>query len=347
MRNTIVFAVLIIAFQACSSHASENSTLKSPELIAVKIIPVQQVQSASVVNVTGLLTTENEARLSFKVAGVIEEISVKEGQRVKKGQLLASLKPTEIQAQLQMVKIALEKAERDYERAMNLYKDSVATLEQFQNARSALQLARENYQQVSFNRDYAKIYAPADGFIVKKISNVGEITNPSSAVLVMNALSSSSKWVLKAGIADRDWSMVQKGNRATVSFDAFPGETFDAVVSKKALSADGQSGSFEVELQLNIAADKAAAGLFGRATIHPTGSTKGFIIPYEALIEANGNTGYVFVTTDQKTVRKIAVTIGEIKEEVVQITSGLENERYLVTSGSPFLNERSKIVVSK
>ena len=72
---------------------------------------------------------------------------VKEGDRVKKGQLLDTLKSTEIAAQVQQVNLALEKAQRDYQRASKLYKDSVATLEQLQNAKTGVDIARQNLQQ--------------------------------------------------------------------------------------------------------------------------------------------------------------------------------------------------------
>jgi RND family efflux transporter MFP subunit len=153
-----------------------------------------------VINASGLVSTENEARLSFKIGGIIEKIYVKEGDRIKKGQLLATLKSTEIASQVQQVQLTVEKAQRDYQRANNLYKDSVVTLEQLQNAKTGLDIARQNLQQVAFNQEYSKIYAPADGFVVKKIGNEGELASSGSPVLFANALSASSKWILKIGL---------------------------------------------------------------------------------------------------------------------------------------------------
>jgi multidrug efflux pump subunit AcrA (membrane-fusion protein) len=91
MRTFIISIIAVAALQACSSKASENKNVESPDVIAVKAIPVQAVTSGTTINLSGLLSTENEATLSFKIAGVIENITVEEGQAVKKGQLLASL----------------------------------------------------------------------------------------------------------------------------------------------------------------------------------------------------------------------------------------------------------------
>ena len=288
MRTILVLLSIVMVIEACSGRANEKKSTLDATVIPVKLLPVNQHTSAGSIHASGLVGTENEARLSFKIAGIIDNILVKEGQEVKKGQLLATLKSTEIAAQVQQVQLAVEKADRDYQRLYNLYKDSVATLEQLQNAKTGAEIARQNLQQVTFNQQYAKIYAPSDGFIVRKIGNIGEMAAVGTAVLFMNAVSGSSKWILKAGVADKEWSVIETGNKATVTFDAFPGKTFSAIVSKKALAADPVSGSFELQLQVDFGKAQPAAGMFGAAIITPTQQMTGYSIPYEALLEHNG-----------------------------------------------------------
>ena len=343
MRNIILLISAAVFLQACSAHSSENKTMVSEESIPVKLLPIAGDTNTHVINASGLISTEDEARLSFKIGGVIESITVKEGDKVKKGQLLATLKSTEIAAQVQQVNLSLEKAQRDYQRALNLYKDSVATLEQLQNAKTGVDVARQNLQQVSFNQQYSKIYAPADGFIVKKTGNAGELATSGTPVLLMNASSHASKWILKAGLSDHEWAAVQTGNKATVTTDAFPGRTFSAVVSKKALASDAASGSFTVELQVDFQREQPAIGLFGAAAITPSGISIGFSIPYEALLEANGNKGFVFVSDDRRTVKKVPVTIASFNNSVVYIADGLQGHAFVVSAGSPYLSDNSII----
>jgi RND family efflux transporter MFP subunit len=216
-----------------------------------------------------------------------------------------------------------------------------------QNAKTGVDIAKQNLQQVSFNRQYANIYAPADGFIVKKLANTGELASPGSPVLFMNASSGSSKWILKAGLSDQGWALVDNGNEATINFDAFPGVSLPAVVSKKALAADPVSGSFQVELEVNFGKRQPAIGMFGKASITPSKSSVGFRIPYDALLEANGKKGFVFVSDDRKTVKKIEVTIASMDDKVAYISSGLEGHAFIVSSGSPYLNDQSTIVVKQ
>jgi membrane fusion protein, multidrug efflux system len=343
MRIVLISIVAAAALAACNGKASENRFATIAEAIPVKLLPVNQDTTTSVIIASGLLSTENEARLSFKISGIIEKIFVKEGDRVRKGQLLATLKSTEIASQVQQVQLTVEKAERDYQRANNLYKDSVVTLEQLQNARTGVDIAKQNLQQVTFNQEYSKIYSPADGFVVKKIGNEGELANSGSPVLFINALSGSSKWILKIGLSDKEWSAIEVGNKATVSVDAFPGKPFNGVISKKSISADAASGSFQAELQVDFDQQQPAIGMFGTASIVVSHSSVGFSIPYEALLEANGKKGFVFVSDDKKTVKKISVTISGISNNVVYIEDGLQGHSWVVTAGSPYLSEQSII----
>ena len=347
MRIIIVMFATIVILQACGIKANQKNSNTVNAAIPVKLLQVVEQNGKAVINTSGLLSTENEARLSFKIGGIIDLITVKEGDRVKKGQLLASIKSTEISAQVQQVELSLEKAQRDYQRVANLYKDSVATLEQLQNARTGVEIAKQNLQQVAFNQQYSKIYAPTDGFIVSKAGNIGELTNAGTPVLFMNAVSGSSKWVLKTAVSDKEWASIESGNAAVVYFDAFPGKSFNATVSKKALAADASSGSFPIELKIDFGKEKPAVGLFASAAISPAKEIIGYSIPYEALLEANGKQGFVFVTNDQKTVKRVSVTIAEINQNVAYISEGLHGFKYVVVSGSPYLTENSSIAVSR
>ncbi len=343
-----ILLVFVAAFaQSCSSNAKQPASTMNREVIPVKLIPVNNDSSVNSIIASGLLSTESDARLSFKIGGVIEAVYVKEGDKVKRGQLLATLKNTEIAAQVSQVKLGLEKAERDLRRAENLYRDSVATLEQVQNARTAYDLARQNLQQVSFNSDYSRILSPADGFVVKKIANAGELAAPGAPIVQINGSSSSSQWVLKVGLPDHEWAIAEKGDRALVTLDAFPGKKFPAVVSKKTLAADPQSGSFTIELQVQFNKEQPALGMFGNAVITPSRQAAGVSIPYEALLEANGHKGYVFISDDEKTVRRVEVQIASINNNVVYIASGLEGHRFVVGAGSPYLTDNALISVTR
>lgn len=346
MRKSYFFILSVSFFLSCGEGPKEVKTESvASDTIPVRIEPVLTAGDTSRIMISGLLHTEDELRLSFKIGGVVAGVSVEEGQRVRKGQLLATLNATEIDAQLQLASIQLEKALRDNQRAENLYRDSVATLEQVQNSRTAVEAARESVKQVGFNRKHATIIAPVDGFVIKRLSNPGEMISPGMPVVVIGALGDGSKWVLKAGVSDREWSSIQPGDRASVFFDAWAGRSFPGVVTTKALAADPMNGTFPVELRVDFGSEKPATGMFGRAEVVPSPLRSGFSIPYESLLEADGDKGHVFVTDDRKTVRMVEVTIASLTQQRVYILSGLEGHPYVVTAGSPYLKDGSPIRV--
>jgi RND family efflux transporter MFP subunit len=343
-----IFSALIIGQLAvsCGSQAgNKQNDSSAAEVIPVRIAAISRDSGNQVIQVSGYLTTDGEAHLSFKVGGVIDRILVREGDRVRKGQLLAMIKSTEVAAQVSQVRLAFEKAQRDFQRVNNLYLDSVATLEQLQNARTGLEIARQHLQQAGFNEQYSRIYAPADGFVVRKLKNEGELADPGGPVLIVSTQGGISQWVMTAGIPDREWAIVEKGDQASLSFDAFPGKVFTALVSKKSLAADPVSGVFEIELKTSMAGAEPAIGMFGKASIFTSRQVSAHQIPYEALLEANGKSGFVFVTNDGKKATRVPVQIASISQEQVFITGGLEGYRYVIISGSPYLADGTQIHV--
>ncbi|GAB2523002.1 efflux RND transporter periplasmic adaptor subunit [Spirosoma aerophilum] len=344
MKTTTFLLLAVATLGAGCRHEQTHTALDdAPETIPVRVMATQSARVQPVVEATGLLTTENEARYGFKIGGIIDRIWVEEGQTFRKGQRLAALKITEIGAQREQAEIGLDKARRDYQRTANLYRDSVATLEQVQNAQTAFDIAQRSVSVVAFNQQYAYIYATANGVVTKKLANEGEVIGTGTPVLAINETTDNRDWTLKLGLNDRDWASVALGNRATVRIDAFPGRTFAGTVIRKPVVADLSSGTFEVEVRVDLAGVTPSVGMFGKATIQTGRSSQQTVIPYEALIEADGDAAFVYVPVGQNRVRRIPIQIEQFDPERVVVKHGLENIPAFVVSNSAFLNEQSTI----
>ena len=345
-RNLFYTALLGSTLLACKPTISDDSALRIPETIAVKTHALQSSEGMISIAGTGMIHTENEARYSFKIGGVIHRIFVSEGEAFKKGQLLASLKLDEIEAGYAQSKLALEKSERDLKRVQNLYRDSVATLEQFQNSQTGYDIAKQQLETVAFNRNYAYIYATANGFVTKKLANEGEIIGGGMPVLAINE-SNDNDWILKIGISDKDWALIRTGDKATIQLDAFPDQKISGIVSKKLLAAEQNSGSFEVEIKMESGKIKPALGMFGKATITTNKKQQYQTIPYEAMIEADGRKAFVFVPLQDGKVKKTPIEIAGFDNQGVKVSHGLEGIQEIVISNSAFLNENSMITIIK
>ncbi|WP_288243849.1 efflux RND transporter periplasmic adaptor subunit [uncultured Chryseobacterium sp.] len=347
MNKSITIALLSLSLiSSCKEEKKESKPFETADVIAVKTASVGSLSLSSNINASGLVTTENETTYSFKIGGVVNGIFVEEGQFFRKGQLLATLDETEIRAGLNQSDLNVQKNERDYKRATNLYKDSVYTLEQVQNTRTGLDIARKQKDAVAFNARYAKIYATADGFVSQKIANKGEIVGPGSPVLMINETSHNNNYLLKVGLTDTEWASTKIGQKATVTLDGYPDKQFEAFVFRKSQVADRALGSFQVELKLVMNDSKPAVGMFGKAEIKTEHSEDFIVIPYNSLLEADGNKAFVYVVENNK-VKKRPVTIAKFENSKVFIQDGLEKNDNIVISNSAYLNEQSTIKIIK
>lgn len=102
-----------------------------------------------------------------------------------------------------------------------------------------------------------------------------------------------------------------------------------------------------MEIALELGATKPAAGLFGQATIYPATQAKYWLLPYEAVLEADGNDAFVFVTTDGKTAHKVPVKVAFLDQQKIAISGGLERYASVITTGSAYLTDKSPITVAQ
>lgn len=336
---------LLVAVGACSSGTRDSGLPADETTIPVRVQPLATTDTAGTVMATGTFTTDDETALAFRSGGIIQQLRVKEGESFRKGQLLATVEATEINTALEQAQLGREKAERDYHRAKRLYADSVATLEQMENAKTAFDAAKQDVERASYQVGHTAITAPFDGYVLQRPANAGQVVGPGTPVLVV-ASSAKGGWLLKVGVSDRQWSAIRVGNAATVTTDAIPGKDLWAEVVRKSEGVDPQSGVFNVYLKLSDApSSPLASGLFGRAAIHLEQASDVWLIPYEALMDGDGGKAYVFITTDGQTARRVAVEVSAIQRTHAVVTAGLEGGGSLIVSGSPYLRDGSSITI--
>lgn len=350
MRILLLLVPAAFILHSCGTPASgKNATARSQaDTIPVQVMPLDGNRSGlSPIAVSGQFTTDDETQLGFKTGGVIRSILVKEGDRIHAGQLLATLDLTEINTQVSQAQLGLEKAKRDFQRVQNLYRDSVATLEQLQNAQTALDIANQQVSAVRFNQSYSEIRAGQDGFVLRKIANPGQVVSPGAPVLETNG---DKGWLLRVGLSDRQWATIKLGDKASLETAALPGKTLSGTVSRRSEGVDPQTGTFTVDIRVEGSAP-LAAGLFGKGVIQPAAGAAvvkagAWAIPYQALLDGDGSSGYVFVTNDGHTAHKVRVRLSGMEKDQVLISDGLTGSRDLIVSGSAYLNDSSPIRIT-
>ncbi|PSR13559.1 MAG: hypothetical protein DA408_10555 [Bacteroidetes bacterium] len=364
MKYFIYFISFALAatLTGCTSKA-ENTAPLTPSKTVVTAT-AQHLDYQPAVFATGPLAAAEEARLSFKTGGIIARILVREGQQVRKGQVLAELQLDEIRAQTQQAtlgedqalisrdnaQLALQLAERDYRNVKGLYADSVATLEQLENvaaqrnnarnqvlaAEKGLAFRQQGVEVARFNLRYSTIVAPSDGIILKQFVEVNEVVGPGSPVFFFGSRQQAQ--VLNVAITDKDIIHLGLGDTATIAFDAYPNETFTGFVRELAGTADAFTGTYQVQLELAPTPRNLLNGFIGSATIRTQDFKQLVSIPVDGLLKANGQVGQVMVIeSGQAQLRNI--TIYQLLQDQLLISSGLQAGDVVITAGAGYLEE--------
>jgi RND family efflux transporter MFP subunit len=260
---------------------------------------------------------------------------------VKQGQLLASLKLDEITAKTEQAENAVAKAERDFRRVRALYADSVATLEQLQNAESQLNHARLDLETVQFNLRYSQIRAPQNGVVQYVNVQENEAIQAGNPVLLFGSQSSAK--ILKTTLSDADVVKISSGDSALVLFDPFPETIFQGTVDEISGSADPSTGTYEVKIEIADSGNLLKSGFIGTATIQASNKVKYIALPVESLVVADGRSGEVYVTKNG-IAQKRTIEIFQIVGEKLLVSKGISAGEKVIVGGLQNLSKETEQV---
>jgi len=338
----LLLAILIIITGCKPAPVKEVALI---EAVKVRLTPVVMQEISLPVRSGGVIATSEEIKLSFKTGGIVARTCFREGDPVKQGQVMAELNLSEINAQVNQAKNGFEKAQRDYDRAKNLYSDSVATLEQMQNAETALNVSKSILEMARFNLSHSSIVAPKSGVILRQLVKENELVAPGYPVYVLGI--SGKSWIIRTSLSDRDIVKINIGDTASVVIDAWPGVPFLARVSQIDEASNPMTGTYEIELILNETKYRLASGFIANVEIFPGRRISYSLVPMASVVEADGRTGYVYEVTPAGTAKKVKVTIATLYGEQAAISLGLEGVKEVVSDGVAYLADGVPVDIKK
>lgn len=338
----ILASVAALGVVGCTNREPPVAPAIPP--ILVELAPVTYSDAAVPVRVTGVLSRKAEADLAFKIGGIVEEIAVRAGDRVTKGQQLARLRLDEIDAQLLQAQTALAKAERDLARVEKLQANAVATLENLQDARSAVDVAAAQARIAEFNRRYAVITAPADGQVLRRMVEPNELVGAGKVILGFAA--DDEGWLVRAGVADADLARVRVGDRAAIAIGGT--DVGGGQVSHISGAADGATRTTAIEIALDSAPAAARSGMVVTARLTPQPVTPRPVLPASVLIEGQHATASVYLVAPGADVaRRQVVELEALDGEQAFLRTALPRDAQVVVSGGEFLRDGGRVTVAR
>ena len=329
-----------LAFTACSSPPP---TKAEPKIFDVRVAPVLAQSSVATLSSVGTVHLRRETSLAFTSAGRVARITVNEGDRVAKGQLLAALDTTIVSAQLAAAGAEQVRTGQELQRSQALLKQGWVTKARVDNAKAAYDSAVAASRVRRFASDTAQIYAPSGGVILARSVEPSQVVNEGTPVLVLGE--EASGYVLRMPVADQDAARIKVGAAAVVRIASLGSATITGFVVQIGGRANAATGTFDVEIALPPIAG-LRSGQIGNAevVIGDQSGVTALIVPPAALFAPRAGEGFVYVVpqgSDRVSLRK--VTLSEALDGGIVVTNGIVAGEMVVVSGVARLADKQKI----
>lgn len=348
----LFFAVLVVAAGA-AAYLLVGRSLRAKTVEAVTASLLTEGQASTLLSATGYVEAERKADLSPKITSRITELSVTEGSRVKKGDVVARLDHTDLDAQLAEKRAAWVNARAELERQRSLHAQGLAPKATLDAAVASEAATRAAVGYVKALLDYTVIRAPFTGVVTAKRAFVGEAVSPfgsspsggGSGGAIVTLVEFSTLYV-GADVNEANLSKLGPNQPAEITLDAVPDKTYHGFLRQIVPAADRQKATVRVKVAFLDADDKILPDLSARVsfTSQPTQGKAGrtrVLVPGSAVRTIGGKTG-VFRIVDGRA-RFQPVRVGPQTQGQVEILEGLAGGERLISTSSGEIRDGDRV----
>ena len=349
---SLFFIAALAALAGCS--ASRNLAAVPAETVSgLHTIQLREAAVPDLLQATGTVRSWRTAPLAAQVMATVVAVNVREGDQIRRGQLLIATDGSQLLASTNRSQAAqqaseheiaaaqsdLDLARANFKRLQYLYDKDIISAREYDQAKAQLQsstarldLARANHEQATatLSQDkillsYTRILAPFDGVVTGRHVDPGALATPGMPLLTVEQL---GHYRLEATVDESDLKYVRLGESVPVTLDAVGGGALDGKVVQIVPAADPNSRSFTVKLDLP-ANSGLHSGMFGRASFS-RGRKQALTVPRSAVVE-RGQLQSVYVIGEKSVATFRYVTLGSQTQENVEVLSGLMPQETVIT----------------
>jgi len=278
----------------------------------------------------------------------ILEITVKPGDRVKKGELVVKLqRDPSLDVTVNKAKISMQKDSIDYKRAVTLYDSGVIPRVKLENAKNNYEISRADFELQKKQLDYAiqnsELRSPINGIVTTVSGVIGQITDPARPILRIVNL---QEMMAIIGIEIEDISSVRIGQRADITIPNLPDSpVFEGTVNKLNHEIDPATQLINIWIKIKNPTEFLQPGMFAEAKIVVKQELNALVVPKSAVLKDN-NGPYIF-TVRESTAIKAPVQTGIHNDSLVQIVKGVQKGEPVVYQGNYELEDGMKVRIEK
>ena len=306
-----------------------------------------------------------------KVSGRLEAVTVRLGDPIRRGGLIARVEDEEILQQVKQAEAAFEVgratirqrdadltfAKTNLERSQNLFAQELLSSQDIDDAKARHQaavaqrdLARAQFAQADARLEELRITlanteirSPVDGFVGRRNLDPGAFVTSATPVVSVVDIAFVR---LVVNLVEKDLSRVRPGVTAEVEVDAYPGETFDGTVARIAPILDPATRTAEMEIEIPNSDFRLKPGMYARVDLLVSERPDALVVPRNAVVSVDNRRGVFVVNDDGATVRFQEVTTGIENQERAEILSGVEDGMTVVTIGAAGLIDGARIALA-
>jgi membrane fusion protein (multidrug efflux system) len=346
----IVFIVLaILTTYGCrgQSRAEKKSEKEEDPPIPVEVTKVIQGSVSANYSGTGTLEAEGEALVVAKVSGVVKEIMVEEGDKVKAGQVLAKLEDEEFIHRLAQEETKLEELANELQRNQELFKNKLISTEAYDRTKYEYQTQKSTYDLTKLDLNYTEIKTPISGIVSERFIKVGNMVTVNQETF---RVTDFDPLLVKLHVPEKELSKLKPGFPAELMADAVPGKTFSAAILRISPVVSAETGTFKVTVGVKDKSLKLKPGMFTRINIVYDTHESTLLLPKDAVLTEDSESTVFIVkekVEDKSESKEKRERAGEIvKTEKLQAGEKPQAETNSETDSEPKETIKS-LVVSK
>jgi len=341
-RTAALIAALGVAATACGERSrAEPSTAAKPQPVTVTVANTAVRPVERTVSVVGTLAATAQAEVASEIEGRLVAIEADLGDRVHRDQVLARVREDEIQAKLREAEASLEKAAADEGRGRPLRGGGVISAQEYEQVRTALEVARARRDQLRIQLERAAIRSPLEGSVAARLIDAGSYVKQGTVVF---RLVQDDPLKFRGDVPERDVPILAAGQDVRITVDAFPGETFVGHVSRIGAASDPAVRSLAFEALVPNEDHRLRPGFFGHGEVVVRRDDRALAVPRSALSTFAGVTK-VFVIEEGVAHERQVVLGVDLGDGWVEIAEGVARGVQVVTSGLSKLADGTPVVV--
>jgi RND family efflux transporter MFP subunit len=320
---------------ARKQEASSGLPSEAAKPILVRLASVERRAMSHPIHATGQLRAKSQIDLGFLVGGEVAWVGVDVGAKVRRGQVLARLDGTQMEADAERARAAADQSGRDLDRARHLEESGAVAKAILESAQTGQAVSSAQQRSADFALRHGTLIAPEDGVIDGRLIERAQTIAPGQPAFRLSGRGRGV--VVRASLADRDVVGLEIGRRAHVYLDALEGESLPAKVSQIASAASPGSGGFEVEVKLDTPPRDYKSGMTAKVDIDREVRV-GAIVPVSALIPGDRD-GASVVSVREGLAHRLPVHVLFIEDEQAALKESLAEVKQVATLGAGMVAE--------